>query len=171
MMGGMLSPTFGKIGLDEESLYDLTPHERISLRKNKIGFVFQTFHLIPYLSAIQNVQLPLLLSGMNQKEQSERAEFLLERVGLRDRRDHIPSELSVGQQQRIAMARMLANNPSIIFADEPTGNLDPEMSEKLIEFLIEFNREGKTIVLVTHDMSVAKKAQRTITLSCGSVGS
>ncbi len=171
MLGGMLSPSMGQVFVDEVSLYDLNPNERARLRQKKIGFVFQTFNLIPYLSAIQNVQVPLYLSGMDEKGQKERAEILLERVGLKDRLDHTPSELSVGQQQRIALARMLANDPAIILADEPTGNLDPEMSQHVINFLTELNQEGRTIVLVTHDMNVAKRAKRTITISNGGIAS
>lgn len=167
MLGGMLSPSTGQVFIDEESLYDLTPNGIAALRQKKIGFVFQTFNLIPYLSAIQNVQLPLLLSGLNEKDQVEKAQYLLERVGLEDRIEHKPSELSVGQQQRIALARMLANDPSIILADEPTGNLDPEMSQAVIKFLIELNQEGRTIVMVTHDMKIAKQAKSSVTISKG----
>lgn len=167
MLGGMLTPSAGSIFIEGESLYDLNPSQRAALRQKKMGFVFQTFNLIPYLSALQNVQVPLLLSGADEKMQQERAEMLLQRVGLSDRMHHTPSELSVGQQQRIALARMLANDPSIILADEPTGNLDPEMSRQVINFLIELNEEGRTIVLVTHDMKVAAQAKRTLTISKG----
>lgn len=167
MLGGMLSPSLGKVFIDDESLYDLSPNEIAALRQKKMGFVFQTFNLIPYLSAIQNVQLPLLLGGLQAKDQVEKAKYLLERVGLDDRMDHKPSELSVGQQQRIALARMLANDPSIILADEPTGNLDPEMSQTVMKFLIELNKEGRTIVMVTHDMKVANQAKRSVMISKG----
>lgn len=167
MLGGMLSPSLGQVFIDEESLYDLKPNEIANLRQKKMGFVFQTFNLIPYLSAIQNVQVPLLLSGLNENDQMERAVYLLKRVGLDDRLDHKPSELSVGQQQRIALARMLANDPSIILADEPTGNLDPEMSQTVIKFLTDLNQEGRTIVMVTHDMKIAKQAKRSVTISKG----
>jgi len=167
MLGGMLSPTFGEIFIDGESLYDLSPKARALLRKKKLGFVFQTFNLIPYLSAIQNVQMPLLLNGLNEKEQIEKAQHLLERVGLNDRMNHKPAELSVGQQQRIALARMLANDPSIILADEPTGNLDPEMSQNIIKFLYDLNQEGRTVIMVTHDMKVANLAKRSIIISKG----
>ncbi len=167
MLGGMLSPSLGKVFIDDESLYDLSPNEIAALRQKKIGFVFQTFNLIPYLSAIQNVQVPLLLSGMHEKDQVEKAQYLLQRVGLDDRMDHKPSELSVGQQQRIALARMLANDPSIILADEPTGNLDPEMSQTVIKFLIDLNEEGRTIVMVTHDMKVANQAKRSVIIAKG----
>ena len=167
MLGGMLSPSLGQVFIDEESLYDLKPNEIANLRQKKIGFVFQTFNLIPYLSAIQNVQVPLLLRGLNENDQMEKAVYLLKRVGLEDRLNHKPSELSVGQQQRIALARMLANDPSIILADEPTGNLDPEMSQTVIKFLTDLNQEGRTIVMVTHDMKIAKQAKRSVIISKG----
>lgn len=167
MLGGMLSPSAGSVWIGEQSIYTLSPNERAAMRKQKLGFVFQTFNLIPYLTALQNVQIPLLLNGWDEETQFLKAKELLERVGLANRSDHKPSELSVGQQQRIALARMLANDPSVILADEPTGNLDPEMSREVIDFLTEVNREGKTVVLVTHDMKVANRAKRTITLSTG----
>lgn len=167
MLGGMLSPSHGQVFIDGESLYDLNPNEIANLRQKKIGFVFQTFNLIPYLSAIQNVQVPLLLRDLNEESQIEKAEYLLKRVGLEDRMNHKPSELSVGQQQRIALARMLANDPTIILADEPTGNLDPEMSQTVIKFLTDLNQEGRTIVMVTHDMKIAKQAKRSVIISKG----
>ena len=112
------------------------------MRREKVGFVFQTFNLVPYLSALENVQVPLFLAKMDEKRQKDRATALLERVGLADRLDHKPGELSVGQQQRVALARMLANDPAVILADEPTGNLDPETSQQIIGFLEEFNAGG-----------------------------
>ncbi len=169
MLGGMLSPSEGKVRLEEQSVYDLTSDERARLRRQKVGFVFQTFNLVPYLSALQNVQIPLLLAGVDDQEQDARAKTLLDRVGLGDRVDHKPSEMSVGQQQRVALARMLANDPAIILADEPTGNLDPETSEQIIRFLEEFNAEGRTIVMVTHDPRAAKRAKRVLRLRDGNV--
>lgn len=169
MLGGMLSPTSGRVLLDEQSIYDLNTDGRARLRKDNIGFVFQTFNLVPYLTALENVQIPLFLRGLKEVDQSERATALLERVGLGDRLDHKPSELSVGQQQRVALARMLANDPSVILADEPTGNLDPETADQVIEFLEEFNREGRTVVIVTHDPRAAKRAKRTLKLSAGKI--
>lgn len=163
MLGGMLTPTEGEVSVDGVSLYCLTANERAEFRKKNIGFLFQTFHLIPYLTAEQNVKLPLLLSGCSEKEQNEKAEKLLKRVGLSDRMDHKPSELSVGQQQRVALARTLANDPALVLADEPTGNLDPEMSKQVISFLKELHEEGRTIVLVTHDQKIAKETKRTVT--------
>ena len=150
-LGGMLSPSSGRILLDGDSLYDLAPDQRAALRGGKIGFVFQTFNLVPYLSALENVQVPLFLGGATAEEQKSRAASLLERFGLGDRLEHKPSELSVGQQQRVALARMLANDPSVILADEPTGSLDPETSAQVIEFLEQMNQEGRTVVMVTHD--------------------
>ncbi len=167
MLGGMLSPSAGRVLLEAKSVYDLNAAQRAKMRREKVGFVFQTFNLVPYLSALENVQVPLFLAKMEDKAQKERATSLLERVGLAERLDHKPGELSVGQQQRVALARMLANNPAIILADEPTGNLDPETSEQIIGFLEEFNAEGKTIVMVTHDPRAAKRAKRTLRLQNG----
>lgn len=169
LLGGMLSPCSGRVLVDEVSLFDLTPEGRASLRRANIGFVFQTFNLIPYLSAIENVQTPLLLAGADDRVQSERAAALLERVGLADRAQHKPCELSVGQQQRVALARMMANDPKIILADEPTGNLDPRTRDEIVEFLIELNGEGKTVIIITHDPEVAGRAHRTIHLESGRI--
>lgn len=169
MLGGMLSPTEGRVYLNGQSLYDLTPDERAAVRKRNIGFVFQTFNLIPYLSALENVQIPLFLVGIDESDQTDRATELLERVGLGDRLDHKPSELSVGQQQRVALARVLANDPKVILADEPTGNLDPETTKQVIAFFDELNQEGRTIVLVTHDPAAAAKARRTLRLVDGAI--
>lgn len=169
MLGGMLSPSSGKILLNDESIYDLSPDGRAHLRKHHIGYVFQTFNLTPYLTAIENVQIPLYLSKIPQNEQRERAAFLLEQVGLADRLDHKPTELSVGQQQRVALARMLANNPSLILADEPTGNLDPETGQQMIGYFEKFNEEGRTIVMVTHDPRAACRAKRILRLEQGKI--
>jgi putative ABC transport system ATP-binding protein len=133
--------------------------------------VFQTFNLVPYLSALENVQVPLFLSAMSEAEQNRRAADLLERFGLGDRLEHKPSELSVGQQQRVALARVLANDPSVILADEPTGSLDPETSSQVIAFLEELNQEGRTVVMVTHDPQVARRANRTLALDRGTIKS
>jgi putative ABC transport system ATP-binding protein len=167
MLGGMLSPSQGRVLLDNASIYDMNPAERARIRRDRVGFVFQTFNLVPYLSAIENVQIPLFLAKVDEQTQKNRATALLDRVGLGDRLDHKPCELSVGQQQRVALARMLANDPAVILADEPTGNLDPETSQQIIGFLEEFNREGRTIVMVTHDPRAAVRAKRTIRLRDG----
>ena len=169
--GGMLSPASGTVLIGGKSLYEMNPDLRASVRRENIGFVFQTFNLVPYLTALENVQIPLLLSRLSDREQLERAKAVLERVGLADRLDHKPSELSIGQQQRVALARMLANDPPVILADEPTGSLDPETSESILEFLQEMHGEGRTIVMVTHDMRAAAKAQRTLRLVDGFIQS
>jgi putative ABC transport system ATP-binding protein len=169
MLGGMLSPSQGRVLLADESVYDMLPHDRARLRREKVGFVFQTFNLVTYLSALENVQIPLFLANVDERAQEERAVALLERVGLGDRLHHKPCELSVGQQQRVALARMLANDPAIILADEPTGNLDPETSQQIIGFLEEFNQEGRTIVMVTHDPRAAKRAKRLLKLTRGTI--
>jgi putative ABC transport system ATP-binding protein len=169
MLGGMLTPTSGRVLIDGQSMYDLNANGRARLRKGKIGFVFQTFNLVTYLTALENVQIPLYLAGVKDKEQDERARALLDRVGLGGRLDHKPAELSVGQQQRVALARMLANDPVVILADEPTGNLDPETSDQIIGFFEEFNEEGRTIVMVTHDPRAADRARRRLKLSAGKI--
>jgi putative ABC transport system ATP-binding protein len=169
MLGGMLSPSQGRVLLEDKSLYDMPPSDRARLRRERVGFVFQTFNLIPYLSALENVQVPLFLAKMDEEAQAERAAALLQRVGLGDRIHHKPCELSVGQQQRVALARMLANDPAVILADEPTGNLDPETSRQVIGFLEEFNAEGRTIVMVTHDPRAARRAKRLLKLNNGSI--
>lgn len=169
MLGGMLSPSSGRVVLDGDSLYDLEPEQRTAVRREKIGFVFQTFNLVPYLSALENVQVPLFLRGATHEEQKERAARLLQRLGLGDRVEHKPFELSVGQQQRVALARMLANDPSVILADEPTGSLDPETSSQVIAFLEQMNQEGRTVVMVTHASEVARKAKRTLRLDDGRI--
>ena len=169
MLGGMLSPTSGRVLLEGQSIYDLSTDKRAGLRKRKVGFVFQTFNLISYLSALENVKVPLYLAGLDDRTQVERATGLLERVGLADRLHHKPCELSVGQQQRVALARMLANDPAVVLADEPTGNLDPETTQQVIEFLEEVNGEGRTIVMVTHDPRAAQRAKRTLRLQGGAI--
>ena len=169
MLGGMLSPSSGRVLLDGRSIYGLNSDGRARLRKENIGFVFQTFNLVPYLTALENVQLPLYLAGLDDDAQADKATALLERVGLGDRLDHKPSELSVGQQQRVALARMLANDPAVILADEPTGNLDPETSQQVIQFFEQFNDEGRTVVMVTHDPKAAERAKRTLRLLSGGI--
>jgi putative ABC transport system ATP-binding protein len=168
-LGGMLSPSSGRILLNRQSIYDLNSDGRARLRKENIGFVFQTFNLVPYLTALENVQTPLYLAGRKDADQEERATKLLEHVGLGDRLDHKPAELSVGQQQRVALARTLANDPAIILADEPTGNLDPETADHIIGFFEQFNDEGRTIVMVTHDPRAARRARRSLELKDGKV--
>lgn len=169
MLGGMLSPSAGRVLLDGTSMYDLSSDRRAALRRAKIGYVFQTFNLIPYLTALENVQVPLYLAGWPQWEHEARGVELLDRVGLGDRLHHRPGELSVGQQQRVALARMLAGDPAIILADEPTGNLDPETAGTILSYFDRFHSEGKTIVLVTHDPEAAARAGEHLRLIDGRV--
>ncbi|QDT66630.1 ABC transporter ATP-binding protein [Calycomorphotria hydatis] len=164
ILGGMMAPSSGDVTLDGISLYGMSIDERTKLRGEKIGFVFQSFNLIGWMSACENVQIPLMLSGKSVGEQRVRALELLERVGLSDRADHLPSELSQGQQQRVALARTLANDPQVILADEPTGNLDAETRQQVMKYLTEFHNDGRTIVMVTHDADTAAFANRTIRL-------
>jgi len=169
VLGGMLSPSAGKVFLNGRSLYELPPDQRAELRRQKVGFVFQTFNLVPYLTALENVQIPLFLAGLDDASQKRRATELLERVGLGDRLDHKPAELSIGQQQRVALARVLANDPEIVLADEPTGNLDPETGQQILDLLEMMNREGRTVVMVTHDPRAAARARRTLRLQEGRI--
>lgn len=169
LLGGMLSPDTGRVWIDGKSLYDLSVAERTQRRRELIGFVFQTFNLVPYLTAIENVQVPLYLAGVPEAEQRERATELLKQVGLADRLDHKPSELSTGQQQRVALARTLANNPRIILADEPTGNLDPTSREMVLSLFDQFIQEGRTIVMVTHDPGAAARSRRQLRLVNGEI--
>ncbi len=171
VLGGMLSPSTGKVHLNGHSLYELSPNQRAELRRQKVGFVFQTFNLVPYLTALENVQIPLYLAGLDGPTQKERATALLERVGLGDRLDHKPPELSIGQQQRVALARVLANDPEIILADEPTGNLDSATEKEIMDLLTALNREGRTIILVTHETSVARRARHQIVMKDGLIHS
>ena len=169
LLGGMLSPDTGEVLFDGQSLYDLSLVERTRLRRERIGFVFQTFNLVPYLTALENVQVPLYLGGIAASEQRNRASALLEQLGLGNRLDHKPGELSTGQQQRVALARTLANNPQLILADEPTGNLDPDSREAILSLFDGFVGDGRTIVMVTHDPAAAERAARKVLLRDGAV--
>jgi len=167
MLGGMLSPSTGRVLVDGISLYEHSVAERSAIRGQKMGFVFQSFNLIPYLSALQNVQVPLSFTATSASEQQERATEMLSQLGLAERLHHKPSELSVGQQQRVALARTLVNDPQIILADEPTGNLDPTSREVVLEIFDQCHQQGRTLIVVTHDPSVAQRATRRLTLVDG----
>jgi putative ABC transport system ATP-binding protein len=169
LLGGMMAPTSGDVLFRGASLYDLSLAERTKLRLSSLGFVFQSFNLVPWLSAVENVQVPLSLAGESVASQQQRAGELLSRVGLSDRLSHRPSELSQGQQQRVALARTLANDPQVILADEPTGNLDPDSREQVMNLLAEFHSEGRSIVMVTHDQFAAQYAQRPLNLVDGTI--
>ncbi len=168
LLAGLDTPTRGTVLLDDADLGAMDEDRRARLRGEKVGFVFQSFQLIPTLTAIENVQVPLELRG--DSGAAERAGELLTRVGLGDRLHHFPTELSGGEQQRVAIARAFSNQPRILFADEPTGNLDSDTGQRIVELLEQLNREsGATIVLVTHDAALAARASRIIRLSDGVV--
>ena len=168
LLAGLDMPTRGRVILDGADLNTLTEDERARLRGVKVGFVFQTFQLIPTLTAVENVQVPLELRG--DAGAADRARALLDRVGLIDRLDHFPTQLSGGEQQRVAIARAFSNSPRILFADEPTGNLDGTTGARIVELLEELNREsGSTVILVTHDLGLARRAGRLIRLADGVV--
>ena len=168
LLAGLDVPTKGEISLLGQPLSQLDDEARAKIRSESVGFVFQSFLLIPSLSALQNVTLPCLLKG--EDEDIERATALLESVGLKDRLDHLPSQLSGGEQQRVALARAFMIKPKILFADEPTGNLDQQTAAKIVELLFELNSShGTTLVLVTHDPKLAQRCQRTLKMHVGQI--
>jgi putative ABC transport system ATP-binding protein len=166
LLAGLDLPTSGMVQLDGENLGSMTEDERARLRVEKIGFVFQSFQLMPTLTAQENVQVPLELRG--QSEAGTRARDLLTRVGLSGREHHYPVQLSGGEQQRVALARAFSTRPKVLFADEPTGNLDASTGATIIELMAELNHDqGTTLILVTHDLELASRARRTIRLADG----
>jgi len=171
LLAGLDTPTRGTIELDGSDIGALDEDARAALRGEKVGFVFQSFQLIPTLTALENVQVPLELRGeVSPAEAAARAKALLERVGLHGRGHHFPTQLSGGEQQRVALARAFVNAPAILFADEPTGNLDGTTGGRIVDLIEELNRErGTTVVLVTHDAALAARTQRTIRLADGHV--
>ena len=169
LLGGMLSPTSGRIWLDDTSVYEQSVISRSTIRRERMGFVFQTFNLIPYLTALENVQVPLALNNVSPVDQVGLATAMLQRFGLGDRLNHKPSEMSVGQQQRVALARTLVNDPQIILADEPTGNLDPTSREVVLKAFDTCYDEGRTIITVTHDLTAAARAKRRLVLNDGQI--
>jgi len=162
LTGSLDLATHGEIFLDGQYIEHLEESELAQIRGKKIGFIFQQFNLIPNLTAKGNVMLPMLFQGIEREQREERAEKLLQMVDLGDRMDHYPNQLSGGQQQRVAIARSLANDPEVILADEPTGNLDSKTETKIMDFLIKLNKEGKTIIIVTHAPEIAEKYARTV---------
>ena len=169
LLAGLDRPTSGVVRLDGADLGPLSEDARARLRADKVGFVFQTFQLLPTLTALENVIVPLELQG-NGVGKLDRGNALLERVGLADRSHHYPAQLSGGEQQRVAIARAFANRPKILFADEPTGSLDAETGRTIIDLLVELNRDaGTTLLLVTHDPALAERAGRMIRLAGGTI--
>ena len=167
IMGCLDQPTSGRYVLDGALVSGLRPGALAAIRNQKIGFIFQGFQLLPRLSAVENVELPLALAGMERRFRRQRAAEALARVGLASRMDHRPSQLSGGQQQRVAIARALVTKPPVLLADEPTGNLDPQASAEVLDILHGLHREGNTIVLITHDVGVAQQATRRIAVKDG----
>ncbi len=171
LLAGLDEPTAGSVRLDGQDLFALTEDQRAEFRARNVGFVFQTFHLLPTLTALENVLVPLELCGRG-REARTRATSLLDRVGLGDRLGHYPAQLSGGEQQRVALARAFANEPRVLFADEPTGNLDHEAGATIVTMLEELNREARTtLVLVTHDADLAGRAHRVVRLLGGTIAS
>ena len=168
MIGGLDKPTEGKVYIDEVDVAQLDAYELAWLRCRKIGYIFQTFNLIPVMTALENVMLPMIFAGMTTDDAREKAKKLLETVGLGERLNHKPFELSGGQQQRVAIARALANDPAIILADEPTGNLDLKTGKEIINLLREMNKEkGVSIITATHDLKMLDVSDRVIWLRDG----
>ncbi len=169
LIGCLDTPTSGEYWLNGYRVSELGDDQLARIRNKEIGFVFQTFNLLPRATALQNVELPMVYAGVGSKERRAAAQGALERVGLADRTHHRPNELSGGQRQRVAVARALVNNPSILLADEPTGNLDSKTSEEILGLFDQLHREGQTILLVTHEHDIAAHAHRQIHLRDGSV--
>ena len=167
MLGCLDTPTSGRYEFNGRNVAEMDDDELAAIRNREIGFVFQTFNLLPRATSLRNVELPLIYAGMDPEARQERATQALTDVGLRDRIQHKPNELSGGQRQRVAIARALVNNPSIILADEPTGNLDSKTGEEIMTLLEDLYRRGNTIILVTHERDIAAHARRTIHLRDG----
>jgi putative ABC transport system ATP-binding protein len=162
IIGCLDTPTQGEYILKNREIGKLSPKELAAIRNKEIGFVFQSFQLLPRLNALRNVELPLIYGGLGEKQRLERAQEMLTRVGLQEKLNNRPNQLSGGQQQRVAIARALATNPSILLADEPTGALDQATGKQVMALFEEINREGRTIIMITHDPAIAKYAHRVV---------
>ena len=169
LLGILNTPTDGDIFIDDIAVYDLKPERQADFRSEYLGFVFQAFQLIPYLTAMENVMLPLSITSMSNKEQEKRAKGALERVGLADKINRLPNQISGGETQRVAISRAIVNEPPILLADEPTGNLDSKNATEVMDLLKELNDEGETIIMVTHDKKTAEYADYLIELKDGQI--
>jgi len=169
LIGCLDTPISGEYWLNGQKVSDLVDDELAHIRNKEIGFVFQTFNLLPRANALHNVELPLIYAGLSSRQRRDRAAQALHRVGLGNRMDHKPNELSGGQRQRVAIARALVNEPSILLADEPTGNLDSTTSTEIMGVFAELHRQGQTVVMVTHEQDIAANAERVVTLRDGLV--
>ena len=171
IIGCLDTPSEGTYFLNQRNVGQLDEEQLAGIRNKEIGFIFQQFHLLPRSTALENVALPLKYASVQRAEQLSRAEEVLNKVGLSGRLSHKPTELSGGEQQRVAIARALVNSPSILFADEPTGNLDSKTGEEVLEIFKELNEKGQTIVVITHERDIAKQSHRTITIKDGEIES
>ena len=169
LVGALDTATKGDIFLDNVNIEHLPESELAQIRGRKIGFVFQTFNLIPILTALENVMFPMLFQGYSTEKRKERGKKLLEELGLKERMNHLPNELSGGERQRVAIGRALANDPEVILADEPTGNLDTKTGLGIMELFTKLNKQGKTIILVTHDLNLIKYATKVLKIQDGRI--
>jgi putative ABC transport system ATP-binding protein len=161
-LGGLNRPTRGNVWVDTMDLYGLSSEQRADFRSEYVGFVFQSFQLIPYLTAMENVKIPLSIAGVKKEDQADMATVALEKVGLQDKKDRLPDQLSGGEQERVAIARAIVNRPPIVLADEPTGNLDSKTADDVINLLKQLNQEGPTVIMVTHNKKLCQHTDRTV---------
>ena len=167
LMGCLDTPTSGEYFLDGQKVENLSPNQLAEIRNQKVGFVFQSFNLLTYATAFENVEVPLIFAGVSSRKRRKRAEELLEQVGLKDRADHKPTELSGGEMQRVSIARALANQPRLILADEPTGNLDSVSGKEIVDLFEDLWKQGHTIIVITHDNEISTRTKRIIKLKDG----